>query len=186
MLTIQFSALYPTLEAHHGLSIQSPISGKSSNNNNHSSKMLLCCHGHNSSTTATSHYEVVGLVTDVNVSTTQMVVRKFLSWEQLVQEVPQASIDGISFWPRSRKPPLFLCDTDFVTEIRAADVVSIAFVFYEGGNRLRELLGVKDTYCVSSCYYSCSHTFQHHCSFFSFPSCGRKVRAYTYRHVFLQ
>jgi hypothetical protein len=113
--------------------------------------------------------EYVGLVTNVNASTARMVVWKFLSWDQLIQEVPQARIEGISFWPCSNKPP-FLCDTDLVADIESAAVVSIVFVFYEGDNRLRELLGVKDTFCVSSCYYSRSRIFEHHCSFFPFPS----------------
>lgn len=52
--------------------------------------------------------EYVGLVTNVNASTARMVVRKFLSWDQLIQEVPQACIEGVSFWPCSNKPPFFM------------------------------------------------------------------------------
>jgi hypothetical protein len=55
-----------------------------------------------------------------------MVVRKFLTWEQLKQLVPQARVEDVSFWPHSKKPPFFLCNTDLVTDIQVKDILSIA------------------------------------------------------------
>jgi hypothetical protein len=92
--------------------------------------------------------------------------------EQLIQPAPLARLQGISFWPRSRstKPPIFICDTDFVVEIGVDMVKGIAFVFHETDNVLRELTGVQHTYCVSSCFYSRCMSLEHRCSFSSFPS----------------
>ena len=116
--------------------------------------------------------EFVGLITNLNAPGRIMVVRKFLTWEQLKQIVPQARVEDVSFWPHSNKPPFFLCDTDLVADIRVEDILSIAFVFYEGDNMLQELHGIKDTDCILSCFYSRSLTIKHHCSFSIELSCS--------------
>jgi hypothetical protein len=70
--------------------------------------------------------EFVGLITNLNTLRWIMVVRKFLTWEQLKQLVPQARVEDVSFWPHSKKPPFFLCNTDLVTDIQVKDILSIA------------------------------------------------------------
>ena len=116
---------------------------------------------------------VVGLIVKLFVSEKRLIVRKFLTSEQLFRHLPPAHrIEGVAFWPKKKcnEHPVFLCDTDFVVEINVETVTGIAFVFFETDNNLRELKGVQHTYCVSSCFYSRSMTLEHCCSFASFPS----------------
>jgi hypothetical protein len=112
----------------------------------------------------------IGLITNLNASNSTMEVRKFLTWQQLLQMVPQVQVEAESFWPYGSRPHVYLCDTDFIIEIGACNVVSIAFVFYESDNLLRELQGVKDVYCVSSCFNHQNLILCHRCSFSAFPS----------------
>ncbi len=118
--------------------------------------------------------DYVGLILNLNASERTLVVRKFLTLEQLLLAAPliRTHLRGFSFWPRQRsmKLPIYLCDTDYVVTITVDMVKGLAFVFYRTDNMVRQLNGVQHTYCVSSCFYSQHMCLVHHCSFRAFPS----------------
>jgi hypothetical protein len=68
----------------------------------------------------------VGLVNNLNSPGWKVIVRKFVTWGQLKNGYH--SLEGISFWPHSRKPLSFLCGTDLVTGMGAVNAVSITFL----------------------------------------------------------
>jgi hypothetical protein len=96
----------------------------------------------------------------------------FLSWQQLVVLAGLDNVGNFSFWLRrnSREPPMFLCDSDMQQNAPVSSIVGLAFVFHEKENVIRQLVGIQNTYCVSSIYLLDSKTISHCRSFFSFPS----------------
>ena len=69
-----------------------------------------------------------------------------------------------------RFKPKHLCNTDIISEISAADVRSLAFVFACTDDLLRRLNCVANAYCVSSFYSSREHKIFHRCGIVPFPS----------------
>ncbi len=116
--------------------------------------------------------EDIGLIVQLNAAERSVKMRLFLTWQQLVQLVGPDRVTNISFWPRrnSLKHPIFLCDSDIVVETSVSTIIGLAFVFHVDESVVRQLDGIRDTYCVSSLYFSQNHLIRHCRSFHSFPS----------------
>ena len=114
--------------------------------------------------------ERVGLVLSVRPDKRVLRVREFLTWPEVKARYPDLP-RSFSCWPQdTRHPPKFLCDSDLTSEISVAHVRSLAFVFYDTDVRLRRLIGVRNTFRVSSFYSSQENKIFHRCSFEPFPS----------------
>jgi hypothetical protein len=116
----------------------------------------------------------VGMITLLIPQQQMLRIRQFLSWGDLLQILGAGAdnIADVSFWPRrnSAKPPSYLCDSSIVVDVPVCQVCGLAFVFYEKDDIVRQLEGMKHTYCVSSYFDSDSLTIKHQRSFSSFPS----------------
>ncbi len=103
--------------------------------------------------------EDIGLIVQLNAAERSVKMRLFLTWQQLVQLVGPDRVTNISFWPRqnSLKHPIFLCDSDIVVETSVSTIIGLAFVFHVDESVVRQLDGIRDTYCISSLYFSQNH-----------------------------
>lgn len=114
----------------------------------------------------------VGLVLSVNPMEQLLCIRLFLSWVDVVHRVGALNLpQNVRFWPNnSRHPPYYICDTDIILKnIPSSNVVGLAFVFYDTSPTIREVLGMKNTYRVSSCVWFAQGVIKHCATFKSYP-----------------
>ncbi len=114
----------------------------------------------------------VGLVLSVNPMEQSLCIRLFLSWVDVNLRVGALNLpQNVRFWPNnSCHPPYYICDTDIILKnIPSSNVVGLAFVFYDTSPTIREVLGMKNTYRVSSCVWFAQGVITHCATFKSYP-----------------
>jgi len=113
--------------------------------------------------------EKVGMILSVNPEQCQLRIQQFLTWSDIVQWY--VDLPSISCWPTvSCWTPRYLCDTDVVLNLAADLVVGLAFVFYDMDEWLSQLVGVTNTYCMSSHFSAENNMVIHQCTFKPFLS----------------
>ena len=115
----------------------------------------------------------VGLVLNLNPTQRTVSLRLFLSWKDVMERIGTLSVpQNISFWPMdNRYPPHYLCDTDLiVNDVHIGTIIGLAFVFYDTSSKIKDILGMKNTYRVTSCVWFSRHLITHGNTFKPFPS----------------
>jgi hypothetical protein len=115
----------------------------------------------------------VGLGLTVNPLNHTCSIRLFLSWDDNRERVGTRNLpENVSFWPRDNYyPPYYLCDSDVViNDVAVCSITGLVFVFYDTSPKIREILGIRNTYRVTSSVWLSQNVIQHGVTFKSFPS----------------
>lgn len=113
--------------------------------------------------------EKIGLILSIEAADGFLRVREFLSWYDIRARYNVAA--SFSCWPADPPSyPKYLCDTDIVSIINTASVLSLAFVFVDTDTRLQLVHGIANTYRVTSFFSSFENKIYHRCNFEPFPS----------------
>lgn len=117
--------------------------------------------------------ENVGVVEGIQSEASKLIVRRFLSLDDLRRYVPAGNtvMDEVTLWPKNAScPPFYLCDSDLRSDVLFNSVCGYAFVFFMSDDISEQLHGMANTYLVSSYFDSSSLIVRHGRTFNSFPS----------------
>jgi hypothetical protein len=75
--------------------------------------------------------ECIGFIIIINSAASEVKVRHFLAWEQLLQHLRNAAVENISFWPLQPQnhPPCYLYNSDITSNVRSNDIIGLACCF---------------------------------------------------------
>jgi len=77
--------------------------------------------------------ENVGVVEGIQSEASKLIVRRFLSLDDLRRYVPAGNtvMDEVTLWPKNAScPPFYLCDSDLRSDVLFNSVCGYTFVFF--------------------------------------------------------
>lgn len=117
-----------------------------------------------------NNVENVGQIVDMHESRHTVSLRQFLTMAQIIEQFNQ-DMPNIGFWPRGQaNHPPYLCAIDRCITIATSSITGLAFVLYYNDPLVRQVIGLANTFIVSSAFSTESNIIFHARTFLSFPS----------------
>lgn len=117
-----------------------------------------------------NNVENVGQIVDMHESRHTVPLRQFLTMAQIIEQFNQ-DMPNIGFWPRGQaNHPPYLCAIDRCITIATSSITGLAFVLYYNDPLVRQVIGLANTFIVSSAFSTESNIIFHARTFLSFPS----------------